>query len=320
MPDYTVDVIATDNCDSDLSVSQSPDAGTIISGTSNVVSLTVSDEAGNTAEVMFNVTVMDNSNPEITSIHNDQIIDANETCEAILPDYTVDVIATDNCDSNLSVSQSPDAGTSIAGNSNTVILTVTDNAGNTAEESFNISVEDNIAPTITCPDDIVVDADASDSYAVTGTIFDPVSFSDNCSIANLENNYNSGSSLDGAEFPVGNTTVIWTVSDDNGNETSCSFVITVNSIIGITNLNKNGIRVFPNPAKYKISIESDASFLLDKIDITLTDVLGKTALKPIFETYDNKRISIDITDLEKGIYFLTIHYDKGLFTKMIIKE
>ncbi|MGB3591833.1 MAG: LamG-like jellyroll fold domain-containing protein [Nonlabens sp.] len=60
-----------------------------------------------------------------------------------------------------------------------VTLTVTDTNGSTATATANITVEDNIAPVITCPEDIVLSTTDANGMVVTYT--EPT-FSDNCLI------------------------------------------------------------------------------------------------------------------------------------------
>jgi hypothetical protein len=60
-----------------------------------------------------------------------------------------------------------------------------------------------------------------------GTFLDPIDFDDNCEVAYVINNYTGTSTLNGATFPVGNTTVIWTVFDEVGNSASCQYNIVV---------------------------------------------------------------------------------------------
>jgi hypothetical protein len=96
LPDYSIGIVVTDNCDTNLEIIQWPEAGTIISGLLNMVTLSVSDAAWNTEQVSFNVEVVDTINPQITSNHDNQRIDADGNCEAVLSDYTIEVIATDN--------------------------------------------------------------------------------------------------------------------------------------------------------------------------------------------------------------------------------
>src|SRR5690606_1410817 len=66
-------------------------------------------------------------------------------------------------------------------------------------------------------------------YEVAGTELDPT-FDDNCPDASISHNYGAWanpSSLGGANFPVGSTVVIWTVTDASGNTTQCTIEIIV---------------------------------------------------------------------------------------------
>ena len=65
------------------------------------------------------------------------------------------------------------------------------------------------------------------TYTVQGTEFNPTAFADNCSGATIQNNYNSSSTLAGAVFNKGTTTVVWTVTDASGNTATCSFDVVV---------------------------------------------------------------------------------------------
>ena len=121
------------------------------------------------------------------------------------------------------------AGAIFPNGTTTVIWTVTDATGNTATCSFTITVNDSEDPTISCVINQTRDADPGVcTYTTQGTEFDPTAFNDNCPGSTVSNNYNSLSTLAGAIFPNGTTTVIWTVTDATGNTATCSFTITVN--------------------------------------------------------------------------------------------
>ena len=98
-----------------------------------------------------------------------------------------------------------------------VTYTVTDAGGLSESCSFTVTVVDNIPPTIDCVDDQNRSTDTDGpTYTVTGTEFDPVSMWENCTISSVTNDFNGQSTLDGAEFPMGVTTVVWTVTDNSG--------------------------------------------------------------------------------------------------------
>src|SRR5690606_1560843 len=114
----------------------------------------------------------------------------------------------------------------------TVTWTVTDNEDNTDTCSFTVTVEDNIAPAITCIANQQVDVDIDEcSYTHNGTAWDAVA-TDNCSISSITyelsgSTTGNGTSLNGVNFNLGETTITWTVTDNAGNTNTCSFTVTV---------------------------------------------------------------------------------------------
>lgn len=87
---------------------------------------------------------------------------------------------------------------------------------------------DNVDPTLFCVTNQVKNTNPGQcDYTVAGTEFDLQSHSDDCAVASVVNDFNGGSTLNGAKIPVGTTTIIWTVTDNAGNNNSCSFDVTV---------------------------------------------------------------------------------------------
>jgi len=101
------------------------------------------------------------------------------------------------------------------------------NTSNGCSNAFTqvISV-DEVDPILTCPESIVVNADADASgCGAQIAIPDPMP-TDNCGIASYTNDYNNTS--DASDFyPTGVTLVTYTVTDSAGNTTTCSFTVTV---------------------------------------------------------------------------------------------
>jgi hypothetical protein len=113
---------------------------------------------------------------------------------------------------------------------NTVTWTVTDGSGNTATSTQSVTVVDAQNPTISCVGNQTKSADAGECYyTVSGTEFNPTATDDNCGVASVSNDFNSTSTLAGAEIPDG-TTIIWTVTDTSSNTKTCSFTVTVNDM------------------------------------------------------------------------------------------
>ena len=116
----------------------------------------------------------------------------------------------------------------------TVIWTVTDVNGRTATCQYDVVVIDTQNPTITCAVPAAsYNADAGLCvYTVPNNSLNPTSTLDNCGVASVINNFNSTSTLNGAQFPVGTTTVIWTVTDVNGRTATCQYDVVVHRYTG----------------------------------------------------------------------------------------
>jgi len=266
------------------------------------------------------VTVEDNLAPVITSTHAEQVLDADAACQASLPDYSADLVATDNCDVDLTITQSPVPGSAIGGNTNLVSLVVSDDAGNTAEATFNVSVVDGTAPTLTCAGNREVDAGSSGTYTIIGTAFDPISMQDNCGIASIVNDFTGSSSLDGSSFSLGTTTVVWTLTDDSGNTETCSSEITVNSSTGIGEWSAEDISVYPNPSRDEIQVVLGPAWSVGKkTHITITDMGGKICMTALCESHC-EHIKLNISDLDEGMYIMQIKNAQITATRTLIKE
>lgn len=189
-----------------------------------IITYEVTDLAGNSATCSFTITVVDEEAPEITCPGDILVNIPDGECEAIVT-YAMPV-ATDNCTlSDLSLTSGLASGESFYAGVNTVTYTATDAAGNSETCSFTVSVIEAVPPTITCPEDIEVDNDAGICGAVVNYTA-PVG-DDNCGSATTALTAGLAS---GDEFPVGVTVVTYTVTDLSGNETSCSFNVTVNDV------------------------------------------------------------------------------------------
>ncbi|XP_072172386.1 uncharacterized protein [Diadema setosum] len=106
-----------------------------------------------------------------------------------------------------------------------VTYVFTDNSANLARCEFFVTVAleetDSIPPVIeNCPNTIVVSAGETGTTA-TATWTEPTA-TDNSGTVSVSNNYNPGQS-----FPVGDTTVVYTFTDDAGNQNTCTFSVTV---------------------------------------------------------------------------------------------
>lgn len=220
--DYTSLVTATDNCSvtNDLIISQSPVSGTTISA-NQIITITVIDEAANESECSFVLSIADTTRPTIVCPPSIEMA-INSNCEYVLPDLGVDVTGTDNCSAfgAMTVTQNPLAGTTQNGITD-VLLTLTDEQGNSNQCSTTVTPIDTEAPEITCPPTTNQNNGVSCDFVLPyyGTMA-PVL--DNCANFSI-----TQSPAQGTNVQAGTTIITLTVTDAGGNEASCEFELNV---------------------------------------------------------------------------------------------
>jgi gliding motility-associated-like protein len=184
------------------------------------VTWTVTDNSGNTATCTQNVTVTDNVNPTI-SCPAAVAATTNSGCTATGVALGTPVTG-DNCGV---ASVTNDAPVAFPIGLTTVTWTVTDNSGNTATCTQNVTVTDNVNPTISCP--AAVAATTNSGCTATGVALGTPTTSDNCGVASVTNDAP-------VAFPIGVTTVTWTVTDNSGNTATCTQNVTVTDNVNPT--------------------------------------------------------------------------------------
>jgi gliding motility-associated-like protein len=237
-----LDVVATDNCTTTTVAYELTGAttgtGTTLNGVAfnlgtTTVTWTVTDGSGNTSVCTFDIIVEDTQDPIISScgvIGSLTVVSDAGVCTYTNTGLGWDVVATDNC-TTITVAYvltgaTTGTGTTLNGvafnlGTTTVTWTVTDGSGNTSVCSYQIIVEDDELPVIVgCPTPITAVTDLGECGAVVSWI--APTFTDNCVGASMTSTHNSGDF-----FPVGSTTVTYTVTDGSGNIATCSFDITV---------------------------------------------------------------------------------------------
>jgi hypothetical protein len=185
----------------------------------NTVTLTVTDNNSNSSSATATVTVVDNIDPTITAPAAVTVnVDAG-TCATALANVALGTPTTaDNCSVASTTNNAP---ASFPLGNTTVTWTVTDGSGNTATATQVVTVVDNIDPTITAPAAVTVNVDAGTcATALANVALGTPTTADNCSVASTTNNAP-------ASFPLGNTTVTWTVTDGSGNTATATQVVTV---------------------------------------------------------------------------------------------
>src|SRR5207247_10782245 len=156
--------------------------------------------------------VVDNQAPGITCPADVTVSADAGQCSATNIVLGVPVSTNDNC----GVSSVVNNGTEpYAVGTNAVVWTVTDIHNNQSTCTQQVIVVDNQAPSITCPADVSVSADAGQCSASGVALGTPASTNDNCAVATVVNN--------GTEpYAVGTNLVVWTVTDIHNNQSTCT--------------------------------------------------------------------------------------------------
>jgi uncharacterized repeat protein (TIGR01451 family) len=174
------------------------------------------------------VTVNDTTPPTIIApAPSSASADAN--CEAVIPDLTASATTSDNCATAdpVSVVQEPASGTVVGLGTYTITLTATDGAGNSTAATTTFTVNDDTAPTIAAPTGVTVytgSSATSCSVVVSDATLGTATASDNCSGIGAITRSGVPS---GNAFPVGTTTVTYSVTDGAGHTSSAGQTVTV---------------------------------------------------------------------------------------------
>ncbi len=226
-------------------LSVSPSSFTCANVGANTVTLTVTDVNGNVSTCTSTVTVEDNVAPN--AIAQDITVQLDASGNVSITAADVDNGSNDAC--AITLAASPTSFTCSEVGANTVTLTVTDASGNVSTATSTVTVEDNVAPTAICQD-ITVQLDASGNVSITAADVDNGS-NDACGVTLAINN----SSFTCAN--VGANTVTLTVTDANGNASTCTSTVIVED------------NVAPTAICQDITVQLDAS---GNVSITAADV------------------------------------------------
>lgn len=196
----------------------------------HTVTLTVSDYEYSTS-CTATVTVVDDTPP--VAICQDLFIELDSTGNISITAAQVDNGSSDAC-GIASITVSPSSFDCSNVGANTVTLTVTDNNLNVSTCVSTVTVNDFIAPSMTC----ITEQQYRNpnfggcTYVEVSGEFTPTGLWDNCATPTLDYTLSgattgTGSSLSGVAFEVGITNVFWTLTDANNNTATCSFEVNV---------------------------------------------------------------------------------------------
>jgi len=221
--------------DTDVTSFDCDDVGTV------TVTLTVTDNTGQTNSCTADVTVQDTTSPSISCVGNQSVFATSGLCTAVV-NGIAPTSSSDNC-SGTSITYNITGATTASGSNNasgtafnvgvsTVTYTITDASLNTDFCSFTVTVTDNQNPTISCVANIAQNTDPGDCTAVVNGIA-PSASGDNCPGATITYSITgvttgTGSNdASGATFNIGTSTVTYTITDASSNSSQCSFDVVI---------------------------------------------------------------------------------------------
>jgi len=211
---------ATDDCDDAVSVVCDPASGSNFPLGTTTVTCTATDNNGNLSTCSFEVTVVD-SVSALLECPDDVVVQCTSDDGTMVVEYPLPT-ANDDCDADadIQIICVPVSGSVFSLGDTTVVCQGTDSAGNRSSCTFTISVVDERAPVLACPENIEAECVPNAGMVVefplpeitNECLGDPVVVCEPAS---------------GSLFPIGTTTVICRATDDAGNTGMCTFEVTL---------------------------------------------------------------------------------------------
>jgi uncharacterized repeat protein (TIGR01451 family) len=247
--------VANDNCAGVTVTRTGVPAANIFPVGNTTVTYTATDRSGNTATDTQVVTVTDNTPPVVTAPAAVTLFTGPGASSCGVTIANLDTTlgtgsATDNCPGVGAVIRTGvPAGNVFPVGETVLTYSATDAHGNTASATQVVTVVDNTPPVISCPVPITLEPSCPTGAIATWT---PPEGTDNCAGATTTQ---TAGPAPGSVFPIGTTTVTYTVNDAHGNSASCSFTVTVltpqaviqnmmnfvNSLPGLTGQQRQGL-------------------------------------------------------------------------------
>ena len=186
------------------------------------------------------------------------------------------------------INYSHDSGSFFPVGTTIVTATLTDINDNAVSCNFNITVNDNVPPLVTCPANVTVNNDSGQCGAMVN--YPAATAMDNCSMQSISYSQNSGTF-----FPVGNTTITVTATDINNNMANCNFSVSVVDNEPPTITCSDGA----------VTFNGEEEFMLDPDDYTVYDDncgIQSVVLDPPVITCEDLGSSIVVTATVTDIY------------------
>jgi gliding motility-associated-like protein len=245
-------------------------------GTTNV-NWTISDTSGNVSYCAYSITVIDTEAPTISGCPQNISVASQSTICGQWVEWN-SPLASDNC--SVSMTESLASGTYLPVGLHTINYIAIDGNSNSTTCSFTVNVLDTTPPIVACPSTI---------HSCQSTVsFGLPNISDNCAVQSVLQTQGLPSQ---SQFPIGQTTNTYLVTDIHGNSSTCSFTVDIHTLPIIT-LDVNNVSCY--------DLNDGA------IDATVTN-----AVVPFTYSWTNEQTTEDLEQLAPGNYTLTVSDNYG---------
>lgn len=187
--------------------------------------------------------------------------------------------------------------------------------GTTKTCSFTVTVIDDQAPEIVCPEVGLIEIEAGQTYGLPDYWAEElVSATDNCN----ELTEMSQNPAPGTQLGEGTYTINLSVKDAAGNESECSFELKIDEIMGVGDCAfGQQLQIYPNPTQGQFVIVNPTQEKI--IKVLIHDLSGKM-LEEVKLNSLNKENKISIEHYPSGSYLIQIVGEKQSSMKKIIKK
>ncbi|MBC6426290.1 MAG: T9SS type A sorting domain-containing protein, partial [Ekhidna sp.] len=274
---------ATDNCDGSIMGSHNITDFPITSEIT--ITWTFTDEAGNTAEQTQEVTIEDTTDP----LPGMDLEALNVDCGEITSGDELNLkapTATDNCDGSIMGSHNI---TDFPITSEiTITWTFTDQAGNTAEQTQTVTIQDNTDP-MPGMDLEALNVDCGEITSGDELNMEAPTAMDNCD-GSIKGTHNI------TDFPItSEITITWTFTDQAGNTAEQTQKVTITPCVLSAADDALEAVVFPNPSGRYVEVQSPV-----ESPIRVLSLGGELVLKSTTNT------RIDAASLQSGLYLIQL--------------
>ena len=220
--------------------------------------------------------------------------------------------ATDNCGGTVIVTNN----VTLPISSSTTITWSYSDGTNVSTQTQQVIINDTINP-LCVTKDITIQLDGTGNATILASEIDNGS-SDNCGIASIFVTPNTFTFSN-----IGNNTVSFTVTDTNGNSSTCNAIVTVETQT-LSAEDNDKIELFnitPNPFNEDIYIKIPSKYNGDTFDITIYDINGRKVFNKLYNSSSNEIRLDNLSRLQKAPYILKIKNtrDNSSLTKRLLK-